>query len=403
MDQKKIDEILDDFDGSHETFRLYKDRLVLVLQEILNKSEIPTDSISGSLMTRGDLRSSLSQDIVSYNSFSEVEGVVSIRVVLMFHDDIALTAELLKREFFIEPLQLSHNESLEQDRFGVSINKFFLMVSEEKSGQMEYARFSSLKIVLTIRSTFQDAWFGVKEKFVQMARSGLIGEGNMNQLAQVSYLIKMADAELSRIRFSLDEKNQKRQVQAPPKEVVHIRTEKQGNKVKENTVQNKEVSHFNDGKPEFSEVTMRTFRDNLERFILDDQTIRNIDRNISDYYDTALTYNDEFVDTLARMYSNARIIKTDSIKEALDNGEPLVREMMKHLYDDIYQKRSEYIHKGTCLLVMFFILLAKTGSVDIIRRHVGGHLERTGISDTEFANNILLYYKKSAGTLKDGT
>lgn len=402
MDQARIDEMLDDFDKSHETFRLYKDRLVLVLQEILNKSEIPTDAISGSIMTRGELRASLSQDIVLNNHFSEVEGVVSIRIVLMFHDDIALTVEILRREFFIEPLQLSHNESLEHDRFGISINKFCLTLSDEKRGRLEYERFSSLKIALTIRSTFQNAWFGVKNNFEKMARSGMIGNGNINQLAQVSYLIKMADAELSRIRFSLDESSQKKQDPEPTARVVHETPERQERVVKNNMVKSKESPITTDNKPDFSEITLRTFRDSLETFILNDSTVRVLDRNISDYYDLVLKYNDDFVELLVRMYSNARIVKIDRIKEIVEKCELLVDKVMKHLYGELYPKSPEFINKGTCLLVSYFILIAETGSVETIRRHVGSHLDRTGLSETEFSNKILLYYKEAIGAVPNG-
>ncbi|MBF0448672.1 MAG: hypothetical protein HQL67_10770, partial [Magnetococcales bacterium] len=201
---KNIEEILDTYDEYYDLHKSYCERLVVILKEIFNKTTIPVSSISGKIISRGMLRNKLlSKTGATYNTLDDIEDIISLKLVLNFHDDINLSISMVGREFLIEEFQLSKAEEKAQIHFGILMKRLSLMLPEEKYRQVEYERFASLRAELIIRTDLQNSWFDVKDIFDDIVKANHISGEEINKLAQVSYLLKMADDELCRIRSAL--------------------------------------------------------------------------------------------------------------------------------------------------------------------------------------------------------
>ncbi|MBF0194532.1 MAG: hypothetical protein HQL71_08225 [Magnetococcales bacterium] len=205
---KNIDNILDEYDANFDHYKSYKDRLVVILKELFNKTTIPIHSVSGSIMSRGELRSKLIAAGAIYNSLGDIHNLVSLTVVTYFYDDINLSLSLIGKEFFVEEIALSELEEEAQKHFGILIKRHSLMLPDSKNGRVENERFSSVRAELKVRTSLQDSWFLVKNVFNDIADRDNLTISEIDQLAQVSYLLKAADTELCRIKTSLAEKKE---------------------------------------------------------------------------------------------------------------------------------------------------------------------------------------------------
>jgi putative GTP pyrophosphokinase len=396
LNSKNIENILDEYDEHYDMYRSYKDRLLVILREIFSKMTIPVSSISGKLMSRGTLRNKLLAQGVIYNFLDDIDNLISLQVVTHFHDDINFSISVIGKEFLINELKLSKSEEAAQDHFGILMKRLSLKLPEEKYNQVEYSRFSSMKAELKIRSAFQNSWFEVKDIFDTIAKKNNVSGDEIDKLAQVSYLLKMADAEICRIRASLSGQNKKEEQannqqpeKAEPKSVEPERNpsyEKQNYDVQ--IVSNSEMSEQQIQEHE-------QFLGEIETFILNDLVVRDLDRNIADYYNTRLVYRQEFASSLAHMYIDIRLDSADKIKNQLNLNKKVIINLIKHIFGDALETNLDEVDRGASLLILFYIMIAQTGNVDIIKRHIKNHTALENMSVDEFANDLIFYYNKS--------
>ncbi|MBF0194531.1 MAG: hypothetical protein HQL71_08220 [Magnetococcales bacterium] len=128
---------------------------------------------------------------------------------------------------------------------------------------------------------------------------------------------------------------------------------------------------------------------------MNDNLVRELDRNISDHFDTSLTYNKEFAESLASIFKNMQLGNIDAIKSRLYGNRKIISTLMKHIFGDMTETQPTNVHRGSSLLILFYILIAETCNIEIIKRHIRDYTNLEGLTVDEFANDLLFYYKKS--------
>lgn len=395
---KNIENILDKYDADYDLYKSYNDRLVVILREVFNKTTIPIRSISGNIMSRGLLRNKLMAKGAIYNSLSDIHNLVSLTVVTFFHDDINLAISIISKEFFIKEVKLSETEEAAQNHFGILMKRLSLMLPDTKYRHVEYERFSSIGAELIVRTALQDTWFKVKNIFDNMANENNITAREIEQLAQVSYLLKMADTELCRVKSSLTLEN-KHEDTVQPTKTTKDKSSQISEQTKDKSYTQEDVSQARQfdqhHHTEVAEEGLSRFLSEVDEFILNDRVARALDRNISDYFNTTLTYNKEFTESLARIFINMQLNTVSSIKVQLDEHREVISTIMKHIFGEMTENQPNDIHRGSSLLVLFYVLIAQTGNIEIIKRQVRDYTALEDISVDEFANDLLFYYRKS--------
>jgi hypothetical protein len=405
---KIIEDILDKYDADYDLYKSYNDRLVIILREVFNKTTIPIRSISGSIMSRAMLRKKLVAKGAIYNSLSDINSLICLTVVTHFDDDINFAISVIKKEFFIEDIKLTDAEKATQNHFGILMTRLSLMLPDTKYRHVEYERFSSIRAELNVRTALQDSWFKVKDVFDNLAEENNITTREIDQLAQISYLLKMADTELCRIKSSLQNQHDDSvdRTEATNDEGTNIQTKDKNHAQAAAKQFNQTKNHAQKGISQSKKLDQNKhietpdeedskFLSEVEEFVLNDRVVRALDRNISDYFNTKLTYDEGFTHSLARIYINMQLESIGSIKVQLDEHRDVVSTMMKHIFGDMSEAQQANIHRGSSLLVLFYVLIAQTGNIEIVKRQIRDYTALENISADEFANDLLFYYRKS--------
>lgn len=477
---QNIESILDKYDESFDIYKSYNDRLLMILRELFNKTDIPISAITGTLMSRGALRNRLLAKGSAYERLEDVDDLISLQVVTYFHDDINLSIFEMSREFVLEEFPLTQIEEAAQDQFGILMKRLSLMLPEEKANQLEFARFSNVRAQLKVRTTLQNAWFEVKDIFDDIAKRNQCPGHEINQLAQVSYLLKIADAELCRIRASLtnpkpaknqeiarpsaDEKTPPPLPSSPVKTakavgtsqttVVTIKAPAEKNASVESPVKSVREPEDDDHDPPDAPIESEkkrpsspsskesapdpavdekatahttlpawaeeirkeveegieaktaeeiaakqarydTFLEEIESFVLNDAMVRELDRNIADYYNTRLSYKQTFTASLAQIFIDIDLDGIAQIQGALAQNKKVIVNLIKHIFGDALETTMDDVNRGSSLLVLFYVTIAQTGDVEYIKKHIRNHTALKGMSIEEFANDLLFYYNRS--------
>ncbi|MBF0417374.1 MAG: hypothetical protein HQL86_03890 [Magnetococcales bacterium] len=374
-----VSTLLDQYDESFELYRAYSERLMINLGEVFNKTSLPISAISGDLMSRSSLKKFLTERGGYYSRLRDIENLITVRVVVYFSDDIELAVSLITKEFALDDSFQPVVEMPDQDRFGINTRRFDIKLLTEQFSRPEYQRFNGLKAELEIRTVLQHSWSEVKGIFDMLVGRTRIPGQNVNKLAQISYLLKMADEELVRIKDQILQQNAMTNAQPspfePPPGVIP------------------EVPSMLELKPVDAQK-QADLATRLEGFILNDSVVRDIDRSIADHYETRLVYRDNFVSTLAEILVRLGLDREERLREELTTNKPVILILMKNIFGDTSRSGVEFIHKGSSLLVLFYVLLAKTGNIEIIKKNVRAYISLKGISVEDFANDLLTHYKK---------
>ncbi|MBF0339860.1 MAG: hypothetical protein HQL95_02710 [Magnetococcales bacterium] len=378
-----VSTLLDQYDEHFELYRSYSERLLINLGEVFNKTTLPISAISGDLMSRATLKKFLTERGGYYSRLRDIENLITVRVVVYFSDDIDLAVSLINKEFALDDSFQPILDVPDQDRFGINTRRFDIKLLPEQYTRPEYLRFVSLKSELEIRTVLQHSWSEVKGIFDALVGRSRIPGQNVNKLAQISYLLKMADEELVRIKD----------------QILH-----------QNAIANATNTTPYDGigtaPPVVEDPVLQELRPvdpdkqiayaaRLETFILNDAMIRDTDRSIADHYETKLLFRENFVMTLSEVFLRLGLDREERLREELTANKLVILAMMKTIFGDTSKSGVEFIHKGSSLLVLFYVLLAKTGNVEIIKKNVRNYISLKGISVDDFANDLLTHYKKT--------
>ncbi|MBF0270673.1 MAG: hypothetical protein HQL98_01170 [Magnetococcales bacterium] len=376
-----VSNLLDQYDESFDLYRAYSERLLINLGEVFNKTTLPISAISGDLMSRATLKKVLTEKGGYYTRLRDIENLITVRVVVYFSDDIELAVSLINKEFALDDCVIPLLDVPDQDRFGINTRRFDIKLLTEQYARPEYQRFGALKAELEIRTVLQHSWSEVKGIFdVLVGRARIPGQ-NVNKLAQISYLLKMADEELVRIKDQIVHQNAMlNAATTSPFEATPVALP--------------EEPAFQELKPVDPEKRA-AFAVRLEAFILNDAVIRDMDRAIADHYETKLLYRDNFVSTLSEVFLRLGFDREERLREELIANKTVILVMMKNIFGDTSKTGVEFIHKGSALLVLFYVLLAKTGNVEIIKKNVRNYISLRGITVDDFASDLLTHYKKT--------
>ncbi|MBF0427979.1 MAG: hypothetical protein HQL94_03590 [Magnetococcales bacterium] len=373
-----LSDLLDQYDESFDLYKAYNERLLINLGELFNKTTLPISAISGDLMSRSALKKLLTEKAGFYSKLKDIECLITVRVVVYFSDDLDYAVSLIKKEFSINESHSPVVDTSDQDRFGIHIRRFAIKLLAEQYARLEYQRFDSLKAELEIRTVLQHSWSEVKGVFDFLISGARIPTENVNKLAQISYLLKMADDELVRIKDQIMSQSRLVERDTSVGVVAPIQAEE---------------SSFQESLP-VDARKQSILKEKIELFILNDRVVREMDRSIADHYETRLVYKESFISILSEVFLRIGIDTEDRLREELVTNKSIILMLMENIFADRAKAYVDCIFKGSCLLVLYYLLLAKTGNVDIVKRNVGCYVSLKDMSVNEFSHYLLACYKK---------
>ncbi len=178
-----------------------------------------------SVTWRSKERDSLARKIASpeknYQALTDITDICGVRIITYFDDEVDAVAQLVAREFTIDPENSTDKRQLlDMDRFGYQSMHFIAGFSPERCALFEYQRFAERKMEIQIRSILQHAWAEIEHDLGYKSASGVPREIR-RRFARVAGLLELADAEFSGIRRELHDyaNHLPEQIQEHPEQV----------------------------------------------------------------------------------------------------------------------------------------------------------------------------------------
>ncbi len=193
--------ILDTYREKYNCYDQFKNKMELLLNEIILHSNIKISSITSRCKSFESLREKIQRK--DYSDIQQITDLVGLRIITFYSDDVDKLAEIIEKEFVIDKINsVDKRLDLDVDRFGYLSLHFVISLPEKRSSLLEYSDFLNLKAELQIRSILQHAWCEIEHD------SGYKGGNEIprevkRDFFRLAGLLEVADKEFLGIRENL--------------------------------------------------------------------------------------------------------------------------------------------------------------------------------------------------------
>lgn len=134
------------------------------------------------------------------NPLTSITDLVGLRVITYYLDDVDKVAELLRREFDVDPANsIDKVEALDSDRFGYRSSHLVVRLTKSRSTLMEWRAFDGIAVEFQVRTSLQHAWAAISHK-LEYKSADEAPEGLRRRLYRLSALFELADEQFSVLR-----------------------------------------------------------------------------------------------------------------------------------------------------------------------------------------------------------
>ncbi len=198
-----VDKMLVEYDSKlslHENFRVACEGLV---RQLLRLERLRVHSVTSRVKERSHLAEKLSRLGKDYAALSDVSDIVGVRVITHFEDEVNRIAEVVEREFQIDPgRSVDKRKALDPDRFGYISLHFICSIRRDRAALAEYREFAGICCEIQVRSILQHAWAEIEHDLGYKAGAP-IPAPIRRRFSRLAGLLEIGDREFTLIRDDL--------------------------------------------------------------------------------------------------------------------------------------------------------------------------------------------------------
>lgn len=186
------------FDKLKPQLEAYNQKLKIVIEDVLRVDHCQFLFIEGRVKSSTSLEQKLKrrQGKSRFNSVTDVQDLVGMRVVTYVYDDIKRIEEVISKNFVAEKLEVE--ERLGTDKVGYRSDHWLISFSDERLRLPEYKDFIGFKAELQIRTVVQHAWAQIGHNQLYKA-TAVLPDRIKRDFGLLSGLLEIADNEFARI------------------------------------------------------------------------------------------------------------------------------------------------------------------------------------------------------------
>jgi putative GTP pyrophosphokinase len=115
---QSVDAVLAEFDSKRDLLEMFCDKTKNLIVACLDDAPIRYQSIQARVKTRNKLRVKYTDPQKAYRQLSDITDLTGLRIITYYEDEVDAVAELIQREFDIDPKKSIDKRTVDPDRFG---------------------------------------------------------------------------------------------------------------------------------------------------------------------------------------------------------------------------------------------------------------------------------------------
>lgn len=171
-----------------------------LLKELLTAGSLRFHSVSHRVKSDSSVKRKLAEKGSTYDSLSDVQDLLGIRVITFFPDEVDKAAAIITNEFEIDTQNsVDKRQLLDPDRFGYLSLHYVASLSSDRVKLTEHSRFDGVRFEIQVRSILQHAWAEI-EHDLGYHSPGAIPDSVRRRFSRLAGLLEIADDEFMTLR-----------------------------------------------------------------------------------------------------------------------------------------------------------------------------------------------------------
>lgn len=193
-----VNEVLAEFDSKKDSLVAIGERTKTLLVEILQDAKIQFQSIQARVKSREKLREKYLDGKKDYKRLGDITDQVALRIITYYEDEVDRVAEIIKREFQIDPANSVDKRETEPDKFGYYALNYVCCYSRQRTVHVEYRRYSGVWFEIQIVSILRHAWSEIEHPWYDLKDH--FPDNIKRRFARMAALLEIAESEFLSLR-----------------------------------------------------------------------------------------------------------------------------------------------------------------------------------------------------------
>lgn len=193
-----VESVLAEFDGKKDVLAEFCSKTKTLIEAMLEDAGIRYQSVQARVKDKKKLREKYLDPKKNYCKLDEITDQAALRVITYYEDEVDRVADVIKREFAIDPDKSVDKRETEPDKFGYYALNYVCEYPERRTSQVEYKKFANVQCEIQIVSILRHAWseiehpwYDLKEAFPPEIR---------RRFARMAALMEIAESEFLNLR-----------------------------------------------------------------------------------------------------------------------------------------------------------------------------------------------------------
>jgi len=193
-----VEGILSEFDRKKESLALFGDKTKSLIEEFLRDASVRHQSVQVRIKSRGKLRDKFLDPQKNYQRLDDITDQVAFRIISYYEDEVDRVAEVIRREFDIDPDNSVDKRENDPEKFGYYAFNFVCSYTTGRTAQVEYKRFKGISCEIQITSIVRHAWAEIEHPWYDL--KGAYPTDIKRRFARMAALLEIAESEFLNLR-----------------------------------------------------------------------------------------------------------------------------------------------------------------------------------------------------------
>jgi putative GTP pyrophosphokinase len=193
-----VESVLSDFESKKEMLVSLCAKTKTLIEESLADAQIQYQSVQARVKTKKKLKQKYSNQEKGYKGLDDITDLAALRIITYYEDEVDAVAEIIKREFEVDPENSVDRRNIEPDRFSYHAINYVVRHTPQRLGSVEYKRFLGLRYEIQVTSILSHAWAEIEHDWYDL-RDAFPPEIK-RRFARMAALLEVAESEFLELR-----------------------------------------------------------------------------------------------------------------------------------------------------------------------------------------------------------
>lgn len=197
MDAKSV---LTEFDARKELLEKFCEKTKNLIEDSLQDAGLKYQSVQARVKNRQKVELKYLDTAKNYRKLDDITDLAGLRIITYYEDEVDAVAEMIKREFRIDPTNSIDKRLRQPDSFGYSAVNLVCSHLQSRTASVEYKKFADVTCEIQVTSILSHAWSEIEHDWYDLRDA--FPDDIKREFSRLKALLEIAESNFIALRKS---------------------------------------------------------------------------------------------------------------------------------------------------------------------------------------------------------